>query len=131
MSIKQKVQISLMFGLIYWGFNYILIKLNLSWLDKFLPLFLDVALPFIFGYIIIIFLKDHAYVNLLFCPIIILVYYFIDLIRNYILLPKPYDPFSMTWHFFSSVGIISILLAIFGGALSILIVRKLHLKTIG
>jgi hypothetical protein len=128
--VKLKIQISLLAGLIYWGTVYILIKIGHPSLEKILPILIFDILPFVFGLGLVTLIRGRTIWDILHCSIIVLVYYLIDLFRNYLLLPEPYNPLAMTWRMFHSVGSISVILSVIGGAISVVINRKFLNKAV-
>ena len=117
-----------MCGFIYWGTHHILIKIENPLFEKISPILLFDLLPLIFGFTLIVAFKGRAVRDIFYCPIIIIVYYFIDLVQNYVSLLKLYDAIAVTWHFFRIVGSVSIILSILGGAMSIYFNRKHLIK---
>jgi hypothetical protein len=130
MPAKLKVQISLLIGLIYWGAVYILLKIDFPSLDKFIPILIYDILPFVLGFGLIILIRGQTIGNILYCPIILIVYSLINLLQNYFRLPEPYDPIAMTWQSFRSVGYISLIISVIGGTISLFINKKFLIRSV-
>jgi hypothetical protein len=120
MTGKRKILITMVSGLIYWMIHYILIKLDLPWFAEILPIILYAILPLTFGFALIAVIRGSAFKSIFYCPLIILVYYSIELVLNYMLIPESLEPLEMVWDSFRFVGMVLILLSVFGGTISVI-----------
>lgn len=120
----QKAAVSLSVGVIYWGLVKIVDKLmNFSAVVKGTIDY--IVLPGIISMALLLLLKERSYRSLIYSGILVLVFFFLDLVENLILIASVYNPFKATYLVFIRVGVVSMISAILAGVLSITINRSL------
>lgn len=120
-----KVGISLLAGITYW----ILFKMmsKLMNFDAFVKGTVNyVILPGIISVALLCLLKERSYRGLIYSGILVFIFYFVDLIENFILISSVYNPFKATYLLFIRVGVYSLISAILTGFLPITINKWLY-----
>lgn len=123
MSFRRKLVISLLSGLIYWVLFKIITRfVILDALVKGTVGFL--VIPGIMGVFIVTFFKEKRYIGVIHSIIPILIFYVLDILANVVLISAAYNPLKASYLLFVRVGMFSLISAIVGGVVAIVVNRK-------
>lgn len=126
-KVIRKISVAILVGLFYWGLLYAVMKLfalmNLEYNDSVGFLFYYV-IPFLLGALVIIIIRERRYFGIIYSALIIIIRYIITLIELFVSLPTGRNPLEETLWLFNIFGKYSMLIAMFGGLLAILINTK-------
>jgi hypothetical protein len=123
----RKIVITILFGFFYWLLEYVVIEifrtLNIpfsDWVGRMIYL----VIPFLFGVVLIVFIKEKSFAGILFSPLIIIVSYAITFIEMTIRYPVGGNPFEATFWFFKILGMYSMACSALGGVIGVFLNKK-------
>jgi hypothetical protein len=118
MKSHSKSEIAILAGLLYWITTYIIVLIptpdGAAKLISAIVIF--AVIPLVLGILLITSLKElHSCSAILYCVGALVVFNLIDILRDFILLPKEYSAVQFAVERFQDVGLHSLLLCILGG----------------
>lgn len=127
----RKIVMSILAGFLYWLTTYVIMKLfvlmNIEYSDNVGTL-LYFVIPFLFGCVLIIFIKEKNFIGVAYSAMIIVVRYTITFLEVTIRNPAGPSAFEQTFFFFKLMGGYSMSCAALGGILGVFLNKRVFRK---
>lgn len=123
----RKLTITILAGFFYWLIERVVMELfriqNVPYSDS-VGRMIYLIIPFLFGAVLIVLIREKSYAGVVFSPMIIIVNYAIFFLEITIRYPAGGNPFEATFWLFKIVGVFSTLCATLGGVIGIILNKK-------